>query len=98
MINECRAVGGMRIGRGNRSSRRKFAAVPLCPPENPYDLKRDRTRAAVVKTRRLTTRVMAWRDCQESDDFVRQYMFRPCKQALNGRRFKNKKNITNLMT
>jgi hypothetical protein len=25
------AVGGMRIGRGNRSTRRKSAPVPLCP-------------------------------------------------------------------
>jgi hypothetical protein len=27
------AVGGMRIGRGNRSSRRKPAPVPLCQPQ-----------------------------------------------------------------
>jgi hypothetical protein len=27
------AVGGMRIGRGNRSTRRKPAPVPLCPPQ-----------------------------------------------------------------
>jgi hypothetical protein len=25
--------GGMMIGRGNRSTRRKPAAVPLCPPQ-----------------------------------------------------------------
>jgi hypothetical protein len=24
------------IGRGNRSTRRKPAPVPLCPPQNPY--------------------------------------------------------------
>jgi hypothetical protein len=29
--DECEAVGGMRIGRGNRSTRRKPAPVPLCP-------------------------------------------------------------------
>jgi hypothetical protein len=28
IINECKAVCGMRIGRGNRSTRRKPAAVP----------------------------------------------------------------------
>jgi hypothetical protein len=32
------AIGGMRIGRGNRSTRRKPAPVPLCPPQIPHDL------------------------------------------------------------
>jgi hypothetical protein len=32
------AVGGMMIGRGNRSTRRKPAPVPLCPPQIPHDL------------------------------------------------------------
>jgi hypothetical protein len=32
------AVGGMRIGRGNRSTRRKPAPVPLCPSKIPHDL------------------------------------------------------------
>jgi hypothetical protein len=40
------AVGGMRIGRRNRSTRRKTAPMPLCPPQIPYDLTWDRTRAA----------------------------------------------------
>jgi hypothetical protein len=30
-------IGGM-IGKGNRSTRRKPALVPLCPPQIPYDL------------------------------------------------------------
>jgi hypothetical protein len=30
--DECGAVGGMRIGSGNRSTRRKPDPVPLCPP------------------------------------------------------------------
>jgi hypothetical protein len=30
--DECGTVGGMRIGRGNRSIRKKPAPVPLCPP------------------------------------------------------------------
>jgi hypothetical protein len=30
--------GGMMIGRGNRSGRRKPAAVPLCPPQIPHEL------------------------------------------------------------
>jgi hypothetical protein len=34
MIDEgdCGAIGGMKIGRGNRSTQRKPAAAPLCPP------------------------------------------------------------------
>jgi hypothetical protein len=31
-------IGGMMIGRGNRSTRRKPAPVPLCPPQTPRDL------------------------------------------------------------
>jgi hypothetical protein len=29
--------GGMMIGRGNRSTRRKPTPVPLCPPQIPHD-------------------------------------------------------------
>jgi hypothetical protein len=29
-------VDGMMIGRGNRSTRRKPAPVPLCPPQTPH--------------------------------------------------------------
>jgi hypothetical protein len=38
MISESWAIGGMRIGRGNRSTGRKPAPVPLCPPQFPHDL------------------------------------------------------------
>jgi hypothetical protein len=48
------AIGGMRIGRGNRSTRRKSAPVPLCPPHIPHVLTWDRTRAAAVGSQRLT--------------------------------------------
>jgi hypothetical protein len=34
--DECGVVGGMRIGRGNRSTRRKSAPVTLCPPQIPH--------------------------------------------------------------
>jgi hypothetical protein len=39
MIGEgdCGATGGMKIGRGNRNTRRKPAPVPLCPPQIPLD-------------------------------------------------------------
>jgi hypothetical protein len=53
------AVGGMRIGRGNRSTRRKPVPVPLCPPQIPHDLTWDRTRAAAVGSQRLTAWAMA---------------------------------------
>jgi hypothetical protein len=45
-------IGGM-IGKGNRSTRRKPAAVPLCPPQTPH-VARTRTRAAAVGSQRLT--------------------------------------------
>jgi hypothetical protein len=57
--DECGAVSGMRIGRGNRSAWRKSAPMPMCPPQNPYDLNWARTRAAVVGSRRLTALAMA---------------------------------------
>jgi hypothetical protein len=31
-------IGGMMIGRGNRSARRKRAPVPLCSPQIPHAL------------------------------------------------------------
>jgi hypothetical protein len=48
------AVGGMTIGRVNRSTRRKPAPVPLCLPQIPHDLTWDRTRAAAVGSQQLT--------------------------------------------
>jgi hypothetical protein len=44
------AVGGMRIDKGNRSTRRKPAPVPLCSSQIPHDLTWDRTRAAAMGT------------------------------------------------
>jgi hypothetical protein len=45
---DCGVIGGMKIGRGNRSTRRKPAPAPLCPPEIPLEQTRARTRAAAV--------------------------------------------------
>jgi hypothetical protein len=45
---------GMKIGRGNLSTRRKPAPAPLCPPQIPLDQTRARTRAAGVGSQRLT--------------------------------------------
>jgi hypothetical protein len=39
MISEgdCVEIGGMKIGRGNRSTGRKPAPAPLCPPQIPHE-------------------------------------------------------------
>jgi hypothetical protein len=52
MIDEgdCGAIGGMKIGRGNQSTRRKPSPAPLCPPQIPHE----QTRAAAVGSQRLT--------------------------------------------
>jgi hypothetical protein len=52
-------ICGMMIGRGNRSTRRKPAPVPLCPPHTPHACL-DVTRPATVGSQRLTVWAMAW--------------------------------------
>jgi hypothetical protein len=54
------AIGGMKIGRGNRSTWRKPAPAPLCPPQIPHDQTRARTWAAAVGSQGLTALAMAW--------------------------------------
>jgi hypothetical protein len=56
--DQCEAVGGMRIGRGNRSTLRKPGPVPLRPPQISHDLTWARTRVATVGSRRLTARAI----------------------------------------
>jgi hypothetical protein len=46
-------ISGMVIGKGNRSTRRKHAPVPLCPPQTPHAV-RTRTQAAAVGSQRVT--------------------------------------------
>jgi hypothetical protein len=58
--DDCGAIGGMRVDRGNRSTRRKPVPVPHCPPQIPHDLTWARTRAAAVGSQRLITWAMAW--------------------------------------
>jgi hypothetical protein len=53
VIDECGAIGGIGIGRGNWSTLRKPAPVPLCPPKISCDLTWVRTRAAMVGSRWL---------------------------------------------
>jgi hypothetical protein len=45
MIDEddCGAIGGIKIGRGNQSTRRKPAPAPLCPPQIPHNQTRSVT-------------------------------------------------------
>jgi hypothetical protein len=45
---DCGPIGGIKFGRGSRSTRRTPALVPLCQPQIPHDLKQARTRAAAV--------------------------------------------------
>jgi hypothetical protein len=54
----------MRIGRWNRSTRKRPAPVLLLPPQIPHDLTWARTRAAAVGSRRLTSWAMA-RHCED---------------------------------
>jgi hypothetical protein len=35
--DDCGEIGGMKIGKGNRSTRRKPTPAPLCPPQIPHD-------------------------------------------------------------
>jgi hypothetical protein len=53
MTDECGAVGEMTIARGNPSTRKKFAPMPLFPPQIPHDLTWARTRATEVRSRPL---------------------------------------------
>jgi hypothetical protein len=34
---DCGDIGGIKIGKGNRSTRRKPVPAPLCPPQIPHD-------------------------------------------------------------
>jgi hypothetical protein len=51
--------GWIKIGRGNRSIRRKPAPAPICPPQIPVDQTRVWTWAATVGSQRLTAWAMA---------------------------------------
>jgi hypothetical protein len=66
----CGAVGGMRIGRGNRSTWKTPAPVLLWPPQITHDLNWTRTRTAAVGSRRLTDWAMARRVDKRINVFV----------------------------
>jgi hypothetical protein len=42
------AIGGTKIGKGNRSTRGKPVSTQLCPPQIPHDQIRARTPSVVV--------------------------------------------------
>jgi hypothetical protein len=52
--DDCGAIGRIKIGRRNRSTRRTPAPAPLIPPQISLDETRARTRAAAVGIQRLT--------------------------------------------
>jgi hypothetical protein len=56
---DCGAICGMKITRGNRSTRRKSSPASLYPPQIPHDQTRARTRVAEVGSQRLTAWVIA---------------------------------------
>jgi hypothetical protein len=60
LINKHWAAGWLRTGRGNRSTRRKPAQVPPCPPQISHDLNCDRSRTAAVENLQLAAWAMAW--------------------------------------
>jgi hypothetical protein len=55
---DCGAIVGMKIGRGDRNTRRKPAAAPRCPPQIPHYQTRARSWAAAVGSQRLTAWAM----------------------------------------
>jgi hypothetical protein len=57
--SEAEEFGGMKIGKRNRSIRRKPALVPIRPPQIPLDQTRTRTWATAVGSQRLTAWAMA---------------------------------------
>lgn len=59
MINECRTICGMTLGKGNQSTWRKHHPMPLCPPQISHDLMQDWTWAAAVGSWWLTAWAMA---------------------------------------
>jgi hypothetical protein len=56
---DCGEIGGMKMGRENRTSRRKPAPASLCPPQIAHDLTRVLTRVAAAGSQRLTAWAMA---------------------------------------
>jgi hypothetical protein len=80
MIGEgdCGAIGGMKIGKGNRSTRRKPTPAPLCPPQITLDQTRDPTRAAAVGSQRLKTKRQNIKRSWAGENFAKSDLVAPC--------------------
>jgi hypothetical protein len=52
-VNEYEAIGGVRIGRGNRGSEVKHCPMSLCPPQFSHDQTLVRTPIAVMRSLRM---------------------------------------------
>jgi hypothetical protein len=87
IINKGGAVGGMRIQKGNWSTLRKSAPLPLCPPQIPHDLTWD-------WSRRLTT-LFAWAD---STTFERIYTDKILPTIVDTLKFISKSENSKLLT
>jgi hypothetical protein len=80
-------IGGM-IGKENRSTQRKPAPVPLCPPQIPHTA-RMRTRAAAVGSQRLTAWAMARPNLSLNHIFLllwkgmKRFLCFPCFQVIS---------------
>jgi hypothetical protein len=74
--NECGVIGGMTIGRGQWSTRRKPTPAPLCPKQIPHYLIWARTWAYKVGTEKLhiSTRYHPLRTNNKSDTIKLQYL------------------------
>jgi hypothetical protein len=69
MIDEgdCGAIGGMKIGRGNRSTRRKPAPAPLWPPQIWHDHGRARTGSQRLTVWAVVRKVLCTRRIGRAD-------------------------------
>jgi hypothetical protein len=92
--DECGAVGGMRISRGNWSTQRKPAAVPLCPPQIIHYLTWARTQTAVVRRQRVTAWAMT-RPEKEHYSYSLQFLLHFIGFKLRNRSFNT---LSRLMT
>jgi hypothetical protein len=74
---DCGEIGGIKVGRRNRNTRRKPTPAPLCQPQIPHDQTRARTRTVAVGSQRLTAWVMA------RPSLLTKKYFNPCPVLCN---------------
>jgi hypothetical protein len=67
----CVEIGGMKTGRGNRSTRRKPAPVLISPPQIPHVLTRARIRTAEEESKRLTAWALLRRGYSKGNRSIR---------------------------